>query len=130
MLYTPTLAALASPRRREILRLVWEQECAAGDIHAALPDVTFGAISLQLKALTDAGLVECRREKQFRYYRARREALAPVAAALEHMWNDALWNLKLAAELDEARRGPRPTRRRRGKPARATKPKPRTKKKD
>ncbi len=114
---TPTLAALASPRRREILRLVWDREQTAGQIHAALNDVTFGAISLQLKALTAAGLVDCRREQQFRYYRARREALAPVAAALEHMWNDALWTLKLAAELDESRRGPRPQRRRRGSPS-------------
>lgn len=80
-----------------------------------MPDVTFGAISLQLKALTAAGLVECRRAQQFRYYRARRDALAPVADALELMWNDALWKLKLAAELEESRRGPRPQRRRRGK---------------
>lgn len=115
-LHTPALAALASPRRREILRLVWNEEASAGDIHAAMPDVTFGAISLQLKSLAAAGLVNCRRHKQFRYYRARREALAPVAAALEHMWNDALWNLKLAAELEESRRGPRPQRRRRGSP--------------
>lgn len=113
---TPALVALASPRRREILRLVWDQECSAGDIHTAMPDVTFGAISLQLKSLSAAGLVEVRREKQFRYYRARRDALAPVAAALEHMWNDALWTLKLAAELEESRRGPRPQRRRRGTP--------------
>ena len=112
---TATLAALASPRRREILRLVWQHERSAGDIHAAMPDVTFGAISLQLKSLASAGLVDCRRASQFRYYRARRDALAPVAAALEHMWNDALWNLKLAAELEESRRGPRPQRRRRGK---------------
>lgn len=112
---TPALAALASPRRREILRLVWRDECSVGQIHAAMPDVTIGAISLQLKSLTDAGLVECRRAQQFRYYRARREALAPVADSLERMWDDALWNLKLAAELEEGRRGPRPARRRRGK---------------
>ena len=76
------LTALASPRRREILRLVWDEERSAGEIRDAMPDVTFGAVSLQLKALERAGLVECRREKQFRYYRAVRESLAPVAAAL------------------------------------------------
>jgi hypothetical protein len=32
------------------------------------------------------------------------------------MWSDALWKLKLAAELEESRRGPRPERRRRGSP--------------
>ncbi len=111
---SPTIAALASPRRREILRLVWHNERAAGDIHRAMPDVTFGAISQQLKALEQAGLVERRRDRQFRYYRARRDALGPMAAALEAMWGDALWKLKLAAELEEARRGPRPSRHRRG----------------
>jgi hypothetical protein len=28
------------------------------------------------------------------------------------MWSDALWNLKLLAELEHSRRGPRPRRRR------------------
>lgn len=111
------LAVLASPRRREILRLVWDRERSAGEIRAAMPDVTFGAVSLQLKQLEQAGLVETRRDKQFRYYRARREALGSMAQHLEEMWNDALWKLKLAAELEESRRGPRPQRRRRGKPS-------------
>lgn len=115
MLPTPALQAVASPRRREILRLVWRAERTAGEIHSAMPDVTFGAVSLQLKALSRAGLVDCRRDKQFRYYRARRDALGPVASALEHMWSDALWSLKLAAELEAHRRGPRPSRRRRVK---------------
>ena len=112
------LEAVASPRRREILRLVWEQELSAGAIHAALPDVTFGAVSLQLRTLLEAGLVEARHEtgadKRFRFYRARREALGPMAEVLERMWDDALWRLKLEAELEESRRGPRP--RRKGKP--------------
>jgi DNA-binding transcriptional ArsR family regulator len=107
------LHALASPRRREILRIVWNGEQTAGAIARAMPDVTFGAISLQLRALTEAGLLESRAEQTRRYYRARRDALAPVAELLEQMWSDALWKLKLAAELDEARRGPRPRRRRR-----------------
>ena len=38
--------------------------------------------------------------------------LNPVAAALEHMWDDALSRLKLHAELEHSRRGPRPGRRR------------------
>ncbi len=108
--------AIASPRRREILRLVWERELAAGDIHAAMPDVSFGAVSLQLRALSEAGLVECRRVHKYRFYRARREALGPVAATLERMWGDALWRLKLQAELEHARRGPRPRRRPSRKP--------------
>jgi DNA-binding transcriptional ArsR family regulator len=115
VLDSAVLAAVASPRRREILRLVWDREVAAGDIHAAMPDVSFGAVSLQLRALIRAGLVDVRREHRHRYYAARREALGPVGAALERMWDDALWRLKLQAELEQTRRGPRPTRRRRRK---------------
>ena len=33
------LAAIASPRRREILRLIWDEERSAGDIRRAMPDV-------------------------------------------------------------------------------------------
>jgi DNA-binding transcriptional ArsR family regulator len=107
---TAALAALASPRRREILRLVWTGELMAGEIHAAMPDVTFGAVSLQLRALADAGLVAVRPEGRHRYYRARPEALGPVGEMLERMWANSLWRLKLHAELEEARRGPRPGR--------------------
>jgi DNA-binding transcriptional ArsR family regulator len=112
---SPVLAAVASPRRREILRLVWERELSAGAIARAMPDVTFGAVSLQLRTLADAGLVEARADRQQRLYRARREALGPVARMLESMWDDALWRLKLAAELEQSRRGPRPGRSRRAR---------------
>ena len=80
---------------------------SAGDIARAMPDVTFGAVSLQLKALEDAELVQARADGRQRFYRARRDALGPAARLLEHMWNDALWKLKLAAELEHSRRGPR-----------------------
>ncbi len=107
---TAVLTAVASPRRREILRVIWEQEVSAGDISRAMPDVTFGAVSLQLRALAQAGLIDVRPDGQQRYYRARRQALGPVARMLENMWDDALWRLKLAAELEQTRRGPRPRR--------------------
>ena len=106
------LDAIASPRRREILRLVWSAEQTAGAIHRAMPDVTFGAVSLQLRSLLEAGLLEVRTEQRNRFYRARPEALGPTAEILERMWEDGLWKLKLAAELEETRRGPKPRRRR------------------
>ncbi len=81
------LDAIASPRRREILRLVWRQEQTAGAIHRAMPDVTFGAVSLQLRALLQAGLVEARSEQRNRFYVARREAFGPAAKLLEQRWN-------------------------------------------
>ena len=104
------LTAIASPRRREILRLVWARELRAGAIHAAMPDVTFGAVSLQLRGLLEAGLIESRAAGRHRFYRARRDRLRPVSKMLERMWSDALWRLKLQAELEETRRGPRPAK--------------------
>jgi DNA-binding transcriptional ArsR family regulator len=109
------LDAIASPRRREILRLVWNGELTAGAIHRAMPEVTFGAVSLQLGALVRAGLLDTRKESRNRFYRARRDALGPVARVLEQMWDDALWKLTLAAELEDTRRGPQPRRRTRAR---------------
>jgi DNA-binding transcriptional ArsR family regulator len=109
------LSVVASPRRREILRLLWDEELPAGAVHAAMPDVTFGAVSLHLAALREAGLVDARPAGRQRFYRARREALGPVAQMLEPMWRDALWKLKLTVELEESRRGPRAKRRRTAK---------------
>ena len=106
------LAAIASPRRREILRLVWKSELSAGDIHRSMPDVTFGAVSLQLRSLAEAGLVAMRADKQNRFYQANRQAFGHVGAMLERMWDDSLWRLKLAAELEQTRRGPKPRRKR------------------
>ena len=110
------LAAIASPRRQEILRLVWRKEKAAGEIHAAMPDVSFGAVSLQLAKLQSSGLVEVRRDGRHRWYRARPHACGPVARMLEQMWDDALWRLKLAAELEATRRGPTSAKATAGRP--------------
>jgi DNA-binding transcriptional ArsR family regulator len=107
---TAVLAAIASPRRREILRLVWKEELTAGAIHQAMPDVTFGAVSLQLRSLVEAGLLQTRAKSRNRFYRARREALGALGKMLEQMWDDKLWALKLEAELEETRRGPRANR--------------------
>ena len=106
------LVAVASPRRREILRLLWDQELQAGAIHAAMPDVTFGAVSLHLRTLAQAGLVDLRADGRQRFYRARRDQLGPVGQVLEEMWSDGLWRLKLHAELEQTRRGPKRRRRR------------------
>ena len=121
---TPIRAVLASPRRLEILRLTWDEERQAGDISRAMPDVTWGAVSLHMRALVDAGLLHARQAGRQRFYRADRVRLQPLAELLEQTWADALWRLKLAAELEATRRGPRPRRRRTG-PATPKKRKPR-----
>jgi DNA-binding transcriptional ArsR family regulator len=106
------LQTLGTPRRREILRLVWDEEKSAGDIHRALGDVTFGAVSQHLRVLQEAALLRGRREGRHRFYVARKDELGPLARWLEAMWDDALYSLKLRAELEESRRGPGARRRR------------------
>jgi DNA-binding transcriptional ArsR family regulator len=109
------IEALGTPRRREILRLVWQEERSAGAVHRALGDVTFGAVSQHLRILTDAGLLHRREAGRQRFYRAHREALGPLQQWLEAMWDDALYRLKVKAELEQARRGPLPQNRRRSR---------------
>ena len=71
------LKAIAEPRRREILRLVWDAERAAGDI-AAHFDVTRPAISQHLTVLKEAQLVTERRDGTRRLYLARRDTVADL----------------------------------------------------
>jgi DNA-binding transcriptional ArsR family regulator len=97
----PVLDALASPRRREILRLVWHAEKSAGDIHRAIQDVSFGAVSQHLSALESAGLVARRSDGRFRYYAARRRELGYLGKWLDEMWASALNDLKRLAEEEE-----------------------------
>ena len=62
-----------------------------------MPNVTFGAVSLQLRSLVQAGLLQTRAESRNRFYRARRDTLGALGKMLEHMWDDKLWALKLEA---------------------------------
>jgi DNA-binding transcriptional ArsR family regulator/uncharacterized protein YndB with AHSA1/START domain len=75
------LAALASPVRREILGLIWDHELSAGEIAAAFP-VTKPTISQHLAVLREAGLAESTAVGTSRRYRARRDALRGLRAAL------------------------------------------------
>ena len=79
---------------------------SAGDIHRALSDVSFGAISQHLKVLESAGLVERRDEGRFHYYAARRKQLGHLGRWLETMWDEALSDLKRHAEFEERATGP------------------------
>jgi len=96
------LRALGAPRRRDILRIVRRRERSAGDIHRALGDVTFGAVSQHLGVLERAGLVTARRDGRSRLYQTRPEGLEPLKEWLESMWDEALASLKALAEAEEA----------------------------
>jgi DNA-binding transcriptional ArsR family regulator len=97
------LKAIAEPRRREILRLVWDAERSAGDI-ASHFDVSRPAISQHLTVLRTAGLLTERRAGARRLYRADRDALEELQADLEAFWTGSLANLKDEVEAEEGRR--------------------------
>lgn len=93
------MQVVSEPRRREILRLVWDRELSAGEI-AGRFDVTFGAVSQHLGVLRDAGFVTLRRDGNRRLYRADQARLGPLAKALEAMWTETLDRLADAVEAE------------------------------
>jgi|SRR5437588_3646533 len=97
------MAALSSPRRRSMLKLVWEEERSAGEIAKAF-DVSWPAISQNLRVLKDAGLVRERREGTRRFYRADRSRLGALEPLLIQMWSQDLDRLRELAESEAARR--------------------------
>lgn len=103
--------AIAEPRRREILRLVWRDERSVGEIASHFA-VTRPAISQHLRVLEDAGLVTLRRAGRRRIYRARRSAVQDLRAYLAAFWDTELAGLKAAAERAERERGRHERRRR------------------
>lgn len=90
---------VAEPRRREILRLVWDAELSAGAI-ADRFDISFGAVSQHLGVLRDAGYVSVRRDGNRRFYSVDKGALGPLRPALEAMWLATLDDLAEAVEAD------------------------------
>jgi DNA-binding transcriptional ArsR family regulator len=95
--------AIAESRRREILRLVRDQEMTAGRI-ASHFDVTRPAISQHLRVLHGAGLVSERRDGTRRIYRARPEGLSELRAFLDDFWGERLDAIKREVEAEERRR--------------------------
>lgn len=98
-----SLQVVAEPRRRAILRLVWDAEVPAGEI-AARFNVSFAAVSQHLAVLRQAGLVTVRRDGTRRLYRADRAALGRLGQVLEQMWSRQLDELTELAEAEERER--------------------------
>src|SRR5437764_12832540 len=91
------IRAIGAPRRREILRLVWDGERSSGEI-ASHFDITGPAVSQHLKVLREVGLVNERREGTRRLFSANRVALRELRDHLAWMWDDSLADLKHVAE--------------------------------
>jgi DNA-binding transcriptional ArsR family regulator len=97
------LKALAEPRRRDILRLVWATEMPASQIAAQFEDITRSAVSQHLGVLRGARLVTERRDGTKRLYRANHVEMARLRNYLDDFWTESLDRLR---ELAEAAQDP------------------------
>jgi DNA-binding transcriptional ArsR family regulator len=94
------LQVIAAPRRLRILELVWDQELSAGQI-AAQFEVSWSAVSQQLRILKTAGFVVERREGTSRIYRADKAALGSLCSVVEEHWRRGLGRVKELAEAEQ-----------------------------
>jgi DNA-binding transcriptional ArsR family regulator len=99
------LKALAEPRRREILRLVWSDELPAAEIAAQFHDVTRPAVSQHLGVLREAQLVVERRDGTRRLYRANQAEMVRLRQYLDEYWTGSLQRLQSLAESAEREKG-------------------------
>jgi DNA-binding transcriptional ArsR family regulator len=109
------LKALAEPRRRAILQLVWSQELAATVIAHQFPDVSRPAVSQHLAVLKEADLVTERRDGTRRLYSANTRTMAELRAFLDDYWTSGLERLRDVAEAAQTRSN-QPTRDPKGRP--------------
>ncbi len=94
---TSALKAVAEPQRRRILEILRsETELSVGEL-AERVDVTQQAVSLHLKVLEQAGLVEARREGTRHLYAVRPEGFQPVQTFVAQFWNENLAQLAIKA---------------------------------
>jgi DNA-binding transcriptional ArsR family regulator len=87
------LRAIANPRRRAMIDLVWDRERTAGEI-AARSGLSAPAASQHLRVLREAGLVSVRVDANRRLYRADPERMAELRGALEAFWGERLERLR------------------------------------
>src|ERR671938_1177299 len=91
------LRAIANPRRRAMLELVWDGERTAGEI-ARRSGLSAPAASQHLKVLREAGLVSVRVDANRRLYRAEPERLAELRGTLDAFWGERLARLRADVE--------------------------------
>jgi ArsR family transcriptional regulator, cadmium/lead-responsive transcriptional repressor len=100
-------AALSDPTRREVIRSLAERPGLTASLLAGELPVTRQAVSKHLAALSDAGLVQARREGRETRYTL---TPAPLAGAMEWMvevgaeWDVRLERLAVTADTEVRRR--------------------------
>jgi len=98
------LKAIADPKRREILRLMWSSEMPATDIASHFHDVTRSAISQHLGVLRQANLICERRAGNRRLYIANVDEMTRLRTFLDQYWSGGLDRLKAAAEAAQRKK--------------------------
>lgn len=97
------IRAVSHPNRVAILRIVWDAERSSREI-ATHFDLTWPAVSHNIKVLREAGFLRERRDGNRRLYRADREALAPYEPLLRQFWKAGLERLGRLAEREASRK--------------------------
>jgi DNA-binding transcriptional ArsR family regulator len=98
------LKAIADPKRREILRLVWSSEMPASDIASHFHGVTRSAISQHLGVLRQANLIRERRDGNRRLYVANVDEMTRLRTFLDQYWSGGLDRLRTAAEAAQRKK--------------------------
>ena len=93
----PTFRALADPTRRDILKLLADEELTIAQV-ADQFDITRGAIKKHLTILEEGQLICVHSRGRERINRLNPEAIRPVFDWLGHF--EALWDTRLAALKD------------------------------
>jgi DNA-binding transcriptional ArsR family regulator len=99
-------AAISDPTRRAILDLLRQDEMSAGEL-ASRFSVSRPAVSRHVRVLREAGLVQERREAQWRRYSLNPAPLVQVdrwIAAYRVFWGARLHDLKRYVERGERRK--------------------------
>ncbi len=94
------LRALAHPRRRQMLNLLWAEERSSSEL-ARRCRLSRPAASQHLKVLREAELVTVRSEGNLRLYKVRADRMARLRALLDDFWGERL--AALEAELGRRR---------------------------
>ena len=75
--------AIAEPNRRVLLDTLAGGDRTAGELVAALPDLTQPSVSRHLRILREVGLVEVRPDAQRRIYALRADGLVAIDSWIE-----------------------------------------------
>ncbi len=75
--------AIAEPNRRILLDTLAAGDRTAGELVAALPDLTQPSVSRHLRILREVGLVEVRPDAQRRIYALRADGLVAIDSWIE-----------------------------------------------